>query len=289
MRAALRDWYRPRRSRYPWRETTDPYRILVSEIMLQQTQASRVVPAYERFLRAFPSVLALADASRGEVIRAWTGLGYNRRAVALHAAARAVVRDHHGGIPRDREALVRLPGVGPYTASAVAAFGWREPLAPVDTNVGRVVARARMGLGPEEVTAGRLAREAQEWLDRSDPGSWSQALMDLGRDICRPLPKCEQCPLTSGCLFHRAGRDREPPVATPRQGPFEGSFRQLRGRLVQALCESPNPSLVELAAITGQPLVKVHQAVSTLVADGLARAGPAAMAGRPRGRVRLGA
>ena len=149
--------------------------------MLQQTQAARVAVAYPRFLRRFPSVGALARASRRSVLQAWGDLGYNRRAVALSEAARAIVREHDGVVPDDASALQRLPGVGPYTAAAVAALAFDEPVAAVDTNVRRVVARVHLGAEGHEAAPTEIASLARDWLDTRDPGSWNQAVMDLGR------------------------------------------------------------------------------------------------------------
>src|SRR5207253_798799 len=176
-RGALWEWFEPRRRAYPWRGTNDAYLVLVSEVMLQQTQASRVAPAFERFVARFPTVTALARAGRDEVLRTWGSLGYNRRAVALSEAARAIVRDHGGVVPAEPSDLARLRGVGPYTAAAVASIGHGLPVAAIDTNVRRVVARARLGREPGEAPAGELKRAADAWLDRDDPGGWNQALM----------------------------------------------------------------------------------------------------------------
>jgi A/G-specific adenine glycosylase len=285
LRRSLMDWYRPRRRAYPWRVLPDPYGVLVSEVMLQQTQASRVVPAFERFLARFPSIAALARAPRSDVVRAWSGLGYNRRAVALSDAARAVVRDHDGLIPRTPTELVSLPGVGPYTAAAVASLAFGEPVAAVDTNVRRVVARALLGVDGEEAPVVDVRDAAESWLDPSDPGAFNQALMDLGREVCRRLPRCEACPLSSGCRFRRAGR----PIAMKRrpQPAFDGSSRQLRGRVVEALRSRPSASLADLTRDTGAALARVSQVVRALASEGMIRAGPSAMSGGPRGRVAL--
>ncbi len=221
--AALLEWYRPRRWAYPWRtELPDPYLVLVSEVMLQQTQAARVAPAFRAFVERFPSIQALSEASRPDVLRAWSGLGYNRRAVALQQAAREVVRCHSGSIPRDREALRTLPGVGPYTASAVAAMAFGEPIPALDVNVRRVAARARLGLEPGAAGARAVERAAAEWLD---------------------------------------------------------------GVLRTVLARSPL-TLRETAALTGHPLDLVAEAVRALASDGFLLAGPAALAGRPGGKVR---
>jgi A/G-specific adenine glycosylase len=207
--------------------------------MLQQTQAARVVPAYGRFLELFPTVEALARASRADVVRAWAGLGYNRRAVALSEAARAIVRDYGGRVPSRPGVLKRLPGVGPYTAAAVASFAFGVAVAAVDTNVRRVVARARLGREPSDLPARAVEEEAERWLDRRHPDEWNQALMDLGRAVCRPRPMCAECPLAATCRFRRVA-----PMtgASRRQSePFEGtgSGRSRAPRAPVAECARP--------------------------------------------------
>jgi A/G-specific adenine glycosylase len=274
---ALLDWYEPRRDAYPWRSTRDPYRVLVSEVMLQQTQASRVVPLYGSFLRRFPSVRALARASRRDVLLAWEGLGYNRRAVSLSDAARDVVRAHGGHLPSDPAALQRLPGIGPYTSAAVASIAFGVPVAAVDTNSRRIVARVFEGRDPIACSRDQIHVLAQAWLDRSDPGAWNQALMDLGREVCRPRPRCETCPLASVCCFRTSGR--EPAAPRPRQGSFEGSMRQVRGAVVQALRSQASATPGGLARLTGHELDRVEGAVGALLAEGLVEV--------RRGRVRL--
>ena len=266
-REALRAWYAPRRDAYPWRGSHDPYAVWVSEVMLQQTQASRVVTAFGSFLRRFPTVRALAAATRGDVVREWGGLGYNRRAVRLSEAARVVVRDHGGRIPHDPVALRELPGVGRYTAAAVASLGFGEPVAVVDTNVRRVVSRVHLGVDDHEVSSKEAWGLAEGWLDRDDPVTWNQALMDLGREVCRPEPRCDVCPLAGVCRFRRDGAaaTRGP----SRQGSFEGSTRQVRGAVVRALRSHPWLTPAQLASKTGFPVDRVDAAVATLSVDGL--------------------
>jgi A/G-specific adenine glycosylase len=270
-REALRSWYAPRRDAYPWRGSHDPYAILVSEVMLQQTQASRVAPAFRSFLHRFPTVRALAVAARRDVIRQWGGLGYNRRAVRLSEAARVVVRDHGGRVPHDPAALRELPGVGPYTAAAVASLGFGDPVAVVDTNVRRVVARVHLGIEGHDAPAREVAALADAWLDRDDPVTWNQALMDLGREVCRPKPRCDVCPLAGVCRFRRAGsiagRGRK------RQVPFEGSTRQVRGAVVRVLRSHPSLTRTHLSAETGFTRERIDDAIGTLVADGLVQEG----------------
>ena len=171
-------------ARYAWRRTRDPYAMLVSEVMLQQTQAPRVEPMFSAFLERFPTVEALGEASRADVLRAWAGLGYNRRAVRLHEAARAIVREHDGRVPPDAAALLRLPGVGPYTASAVASIAFGDRVAAVDVNVARVVARVRRGSESDELPRAELRAGANDWIDPADPGDMEPGLDGSGsRDL----------------------------------------------------------------------------------------------------------
>jgi len=287
-REALLEWYRPRRALYPWRSADpDPYLVLVSEVMLQQTQAARVVPAYREFARRFPTVMKLAAAPRRDVLRAWSGLGYNRRALNLSEAARTIALVYAGRVPSAPETLRTLPGVGPYTAAAVASIAFDEPVPALDTNVARVVARARLGAEPHEMPRSRLREAAAEWLDRKRPGAWNQALMDLGREVCRPLPRCGICPLSESCTFRRSGIEpRRPPR---RQPPFPGSFRRVRGAVVRALRNHSSLSIQSLARESGEPSERVMEAIRALAREGLVDASPAALAGRLRGRVRLAA
>lgn len=237
MNAGLRQWYRENgRHDLPWRRTRDPYAVLVSEVMLQQTQAERVIPYYLRWLDRLPAVQDLAAASPAEVIREWAGLGYNRRALYLQRASVAVVEEHGGEFPRDMSALRRLPGVGPYTAGAVASFALEQRVPLADTNVGRVIARSRLGLGTQREAGARLVAEAaREMLPEKGVRDHNLALMDLGALICRARePKCDECPLRRGCAWRAAGRPAPSgrPVATPR---FEATARYARGRIVDAL------------------------------------------------------
>jgi A/G-specific adenine glycosylase len=224
--AQLLGWFREHGRDLPWRKETNPYAILVSEVMLQQTQVERVVPRYLRWLERWPRVEELAAAPRGDVIREWQGLGYNRRAVNLHRAARRVAAH---GWPDD---LTELPGVGPYTAAAIRAFAFGDPVLPLDTNVLRVQERTGHRFGPE----------------------CGQALMDLGRTICiARVPRCQVCPLAERCTSR--GRRYEP---LRKQSRFEGSFRQRRAETLRLVSRRPRRSS-ELDAA----------AVDSLVRDGL--------------------
>ncbi|HKX47565.1 MAG TPA: A/G-specific adenine glycosylase [Gaiellaceae bacterium] len=207
MEPLLLAWYRTSARDLPWRRTRDPYAILVSEVMLQQTQVERVVPRYLAWLERWPTVGALAAATAADVIREWQGLGYNRRAVNLHRAARSVARE---GWPA---ALTTLPGIGPYTAAAIRCFALGEDVLPVDVNVERVLRRT----------------------GHAFTASSAQALMDLGATICLArIPRCDDCPLASECPS-RGTRD-EP---ARKQGPFEGSFRQRRAALLRLVADTP--------------------------------------------------
>ena len=246
--------------------------MLVSEVMLQQTQIARVLPAYLRFMAAFPTVDALAKAPLADVLRAWRGLGYNRRAVSLWKAAKVVVAEHACVMPSDVAALERLPGVGSYTAAAVGAFAFGKPVVAVDTNLRRVVARHRLGAEPLEVGPGALRRAADAWLDRSDPAGWNAALMDLGREVCRPEPLCQGCPLRRSCRFRASGRLPVRPAR--RTEPFQGSMRQLRGRIVDALRAESSATPLELAPRWGESTERVDAALRALAADGLVEPAP---------------
>jgi A/G-specific adenine glycosylase len=209
VQARLLAWFEEHRRDLPWRGTRDPYCVLVSEVMLQQTQVPRVIPRYVKWIARWPTVEALAAAERGDVIRAWQGLGYNRRAVNLHGAAQRVAAD---GWPDD---LTELPGVGKYTASAIWRFAWGHDVLPRDTNVNRVLER----------TGGTFSAAAAE------------ALMDLGREICLGrVPRCEVCPLAEACPSR--GTRYEP---LRKQSRFEGSFRQRRASTLRLVASQPRP------------------------------------------------
>jgi len=267
---ALRAWYEPRRRAYPWRTSKpDAYWVLVSEVMLQQTQAARVVPAYRSFLRRFPTVRSLAGAPRSEVLWEWRGLGYNRRAVALSEAARAVVRDHGGRVPSDPAVLATLPGIGPYTAAAVASLAFGLPVPALDVNVARVVARSRAGAEPREIPRATLGEIATGWQAGSElgAGEWNQALMDLGRELCRQQPRCPACPLAPSCRFRQSGREAAPSART--QGRFEGSTREARGAVLRVLLEGGPLLRGELVERTGLDGDRVDAAVRALRSEGV--------------------
>jgi A/G-specific adenine glycosylase len=207
-RRRLLRWYRARRRALPWRATRDPYRIWVSEVMLQQTTVQAVIPYYERWLRLFPDVKALARASRQEVLRAWQGLGYYARARNLHDAARAIVRDFGGRLPDDLNALRSLPGFGPYTAAAVASIAFGRPCPILDANVRRLVMRLEnLSAADSRRTERRALRFLEARLPRRGAGDFNQALMEVGALVCKPRnPLCLLCPLRPACRAEKAGR-----------------------------------------------------------------------------------
>ena len=256
----------------PWRRTRDPWAILVSEAMLQQTQVLRVAPRWARFLERFPTPSACAEATAGAVVAEWAGLGYNRRAVALHAAALACVVRHGGAVPAALEDLLALPGVGPYTARAVLAFAYERDVGVLDVNAARVLARAvagrRLTLGEAQAVADASVPEGQGW-------AWNQAVLDHGATVCRKVaPACGRCVLAGWCRWRVAG-GTDPAegsaAAGGRQSRFQGSDRQGRGRLVAALVAGPVPCR-HLAATCGWPGDEPRAATvaAGLVADGLA-------------------
>jgi A/G-specific adenine glycosylase len=220
LRRDLKAWYRRNRRDLPWRRTRDPWAIWVSEVMLQQTQVKTALPFYPRFLERFPTPAALARARAPHVLSSWSGLGYYRRARQLHAAAREVVREHGGQVPRDPEQFGRLPGVGRYTRAAVLSIGFGAKLAVLDGNVARVI--ARVFALPASVREPRGARAlwavAEALVPARSPGDWNQALMELGALICTPRsPRCGQCPLERHCRARQIGRVAEFPPRAPRR------------------------------------------------------------------------
>ena len=220
LRARLLGFYLRHARELPWRATRDPYAIWISEVMLQQTQVQTVLPRYLTFLERYPSVHELARASELEVCEAWAGLGYYRRARQLHAAARTVVRDHGGVLPASAEGLSALPGIGRYTAGAVASIAFGEPVAAVDGNVTRVLARlfALGGRVGEPALGKRVAELATTLVQGTRPGDVNQALMDLGATLCTPrVPRCAACPLAASCMALYSGQPTDYPQARVRR------------------------------------------------------------------------
>ena len=287
IRRLLLDWYaRHGRAHLPWRTTRDPYRILVSEFMLQQTQVDRVLPKYESFLEAFPDFTALAIAGTADVLRLWKGLGYNSRAVRLKQIAEQVVQRHGGAMPRDERTLRALPGIGPYTVAAIRAFAFECDDAAIDTNVRRVAHRALHGLEhPPAVAQGQLDADARALVPPGRGHDWNSAMMDLGAIICTArAPKCLICPLQPACAaapidaaaLERA-RARHAPKRSPQEAiPFEQTTRYARGRIIDRLRELPPGHRISLLQLhddvtrgIGRTPENLGALVEALARDGL--------------------
>jgi A/G-specific adenine glycosylase len=263
------------RAHLPWRLTRDPWRVLVSEMMLQQTQVERVIPKYRAFLRAWPSARALARASLGDVLRAWSGLGYNRRARFLHEAARAVVALPGGAMPRSVAALEALPGIGRYTARAVMAFAWNEDVALWDTNVRRIFLRffhggefARRAL-PD---AAALEAALERVLPRGRSRDWHGALMDFGSAVCTSCaPACGTCPLRARCKAAPRFLAGAVPVGAlnKKQSALKGSRREVRGAVLKTLAEHGPLTRAALLARLRAFRLNTPEILATLIKEGL--------------------
>ncbi|MEI7991331.1 MAG: A/G-specific adenine glycosylase [Actinomycetota bacterium] len=260
-------WGVPRMRDLPWRQSRDPWGILVAEVMAQQTQVDRVVQRWGQFLKRFPTPAACAAAPLGDVLREWQGLGYPRRARHLHESANCVVE--LGAFPSTLGGLLSLPGVGQYTARAVLAFAFESSAAVVDTNIARVLART---VG-ERLTAKRAQAIADELCPPEDSWVWNQVIMDLGAVLCRPAPRCAECPIEQQCVWTASGQpDPDPAIGTAgvsgKQARFEGSDRQARGRLMARLVVG-SLSVVEAAAVMQVDAERAERLVTALVAEGL--------------------
>jgi A/G-specific adenine glycosylase len=261
--ARLFRWHDTARRPLLIRDADTPWEILVAEVMSQQTGIERVGPTWRRFVDRWPTPAHLAEAGTHELLAAWVGLGYNRRALALRDAARSIAAGHGGLVPASVEALERLPGIGPYTARAVAAAAFGAPVAPLDVNVRRVMSRV-LGISP---TAPGLQAAGDDIVSRGQPGRWLDAVMDLASGTCTPrAPRCDACPLAVLCASRGVAVAVE-----PRTGgvPFPASARWLRGRLVAALTAAPPGTWVPLPECLGN-----HDAVAIdAAARGLEREG----------------
>jgi A/G-specific adenine glycosylase len=276
-RAALLEWFGPRARPLRIRTTRDPWAILVSEVMAQQTQIGRVDEAWVGFMDRYPTPNALAEASTAEVLRAWAGLGYNRRALNLQRAAVAIEARHAGSVPDSIEDLEALPGVGPYTARAVAAIAFARPVAAVDTNVRRVVTR----VAGEDLRPGPLQAAADALVEPGDPATWTHASMELGATVCTSrAPRCSVCPVATWCASAGsvATPARRSRVAAPA---FETTTRWLRGRIIERLRGADDGAWETLpASMGGHDAGDIEAAVQALQGEGL-------LERRPDGAVRL--
>jgi A/G-specific adenine glycosylase len=270
MQSAVLDWYASNGRDLAFRQTTEPWAILVSEVIAQQTQAARAAEAWTGFIAQFPTPASLAAASPATVIRAWRGLGYNRRAIALRAAAIAIVEEHDGRVPDDIDALVRLAGIGPYTARAVLAIAFGRPVAALDVNIRRVIGRAFLGSTPQP-RAFQLAADAVVPPDRA--AAWTHALMDVGAAFCRPRsPRCQACPLQADCRFAARGAEAEPARMSSGKAavPFPATTRWLRGRILDRLRDVPTGEWLGFSGPMGShDELAVKGSIARLAAEGL--------------------
>lgn len=266
-------WYRRSARDLPWRRPeATPWAIMVSEFMLQQTPVVRVLEPWRLWLERWPEPAALAGAPVGEAIRAWGRLGYPRRAMRLHAAATAIRDDHGGHVPTDHEALLALPGVGSYTAAAIASFAFGQRHVVLDTNVRRVLARVDGGVAYPAATPTAAERAtAAEWLprDRAKAATWAASSMELGALVCTARdPRCADCPVAAQCRWYRAGRPAWD--GPPRKGQaYAGTDRQCRGVLLAALRSSDDPVDVEEVLAEWEPRPQAERALDSLLSDGL--------------------
>jgi A/G-specific adenine glycosylase len=282
IRSRLLAWYDAHPQDFPWRTARDPYAALVAAVCAQQTQMPRVIETHARWMAAFPTLAACAAAPRAEVLRVWGRAGYPRRAVALHETARHCVEHHGGALPRDRESLLALPGVGPFTASIVQCFGFDDDAAAVDTNVVRVIGRLVFGdLQPaRETPPAAIAAAAERLLRPGTAARWNPALMDYGARVCSPRPRCDACVVAALCSARPrfdAGERAEPVRA---QAAFAGSDRQWRGRILRVLRERDDPAgtaagvatrdLWRALAVPAGERARVRALLRALVDDGLA-------------------
>ena len=293
--ASLLQWYAAEQRDLPWRCSDNPYHVLVSEIMLQQTQVERVLPKYAQFLAAFPTLTALAQASTANVIAIWVPLGYNRRAVSLQNIARQVLAEYNGRIPDSIDELLKLKGIGRYTAGAIACFAYHKQVATVDTNIRRVLHRVFLGLEHPEpkMNDAQMLTLAEQVLPAGEAFNWNQALMDLGATICTSAnPQCGRCPLQSTCrAYEEMGQHSLFPsgtvmrqlrkVAEKKTGyqaqPFTSTNRYFRGRVVDILRSLPNGERLPLSTLglrikpdfRDEDIPWLQKLISGLAKDGL--------------------
>lgn len=283
----LLDWYeRNGRDHLPWRQTRDPYAILVSEFMLQQTQVDRVLPKYEAFIDRFPTFAALAEASTADILRLWKGLGYNSRAVRLKQIAKEIIERFDGQMPSNETELRSLPGIGPYTVAAIRAFAFDLDDAAIDTNVRRVVHRVLHGLEHPPIAAlSRLDADAHDLVPHGRGHDWNSAMMDLGSSICTArAPKCLLCPLQQVCAaapidavaLERARNTHARPRSPEQVLPFERTTRYARGRIIDRLRELPPGKRIslldlhrDLQALVGRTPEEIERLALALERDGL--------------------
>ncbi len=293
VQSSLLNWYAQEQRDLPWRTTSDPYAILVSEVMLQQTQVDRVLPKYRQFLAAFPTLADLAAASTADVISVWVPLGYNRRAISLQSIAKQVIADYQGRIPDSIEELLKLKGIGRYTAGAIACFAYHKHVATVDTNIRRVLQRIFLGLDEQKINDNQMLLLAEQVLPEGQAYNWNQALMDLGATTCTSNDtRCGSCPLQemcqayaemgkyslfpSGVVFRQMRKVAEKKSDYQAQ-PFTSSNRYFRGRIVDLLRSVPAQQRIPLEVLgvqikpgfSDEDSTWLQKIINGLVKDGL--------------------
>ena len=276
IRKRLLAWYDEHEQPFPWREARDPYAALVAAVAAQQTQMPRVLEIYERWMAAFPTIDALAQASDTEALRIWGRAGYPRRALYLHRTAQIVMKRYDGALPSEREALESLPGIGPFTAAIVLNFGHGVDAAAIDTNIVRVLGRVLFGqLQPAvDVSASDIRWATERMLPKGQALRWNPALMDFGASICSPTPRCTACPLRALCAAAPRFLEGQRAEAVRAQPPFRGSQRELRGLIMSRLRESDGPLqrshlIAEVSRAAGAKQSRVVLAERSLLGDGL--------------------
>ena len=262
----LLDWFDENKRDLPWRKST-PWGVMVSEFMLQQTPVNRVLPMWEQWMERWPSPLELSRAKKSEVITAWGRLGYPRRALRLYEAAGIIARDFHNEVPRDLEQLRSLPGVGEYTAAAIAAFAFEQPTLVLDVNIRRLFARVIDGVEHPTSSPSNIERTIRAKLIPEDGAKWAAATMEFGALICTSKsPSCELCPIKRRCAWRKSGYPKSE-LVRKSQG-WHGTDRQCRGTIVQALRESEKLSAGKLKTMWSDDS-QIEKALKTLIADGL--------------------
>jgi A/G-specific adenine glycosylase len=284
--AAILRWYESQARDLPWRRpTASAWAVLVSEVMLQQTPVARVLPAFQSWLARWPTAASLAAASPADAVRQWDRLGYPRRALRLHQAARIICERHRGEVPRSVDDLLALPGIGAYTAAAVASFAFGQRQAVLDTNVRRVLARMITGeqWPAPAITATEVALARSLLPVRPDVAArWSVAVMELGALVCTAAqPRCSACPAATGCAWHRAGMPAG--AGRPRRQSYQGTDRQCRGRLLAVLRDSDGPVPAARLDDAWPDEPQRIRALASLLADGLAEALPDGRVALPAG------
>ena len=265
----LLDWYDENKRDLPWRKTT-PWGVMVSEFMLQQTLVNRVLPVWNQWLKVWPTPAKLADARKSEVITAWGRLGYPRRAIRLHESAQIITREYNNKVPKSIEDLRTLPGVGEYTAAAIAAFAYGEPTLVLDVNIRRFFARLFDGVEHPTNSISTIERELRQKLIPQDGARWAAATMEFGALICTSKnPACDLCPLKRQCAWRKAGYPKSDLVRKSQA--WSGTDRQCRGTIVQALRKNSKLSTGALKKLWHDDS-QVEKALKTLIADGLIEA-----------------